>query len=188
MATPESAIESMIANLKEKTGKPLEEWIAIARSSPKGMAAKHGEIVAFLKSKQGLTHGYANLVAQRALQHGDAPQSGESLVDAQYAGARAGLRPIHDALVAAAKRLGKDVDMAPKKTCVSLRRSKQFALIQPATNSRIDLGLQLKGVAVGGRLEKWPNPMCSHRVRLESKADVDAQILKWMKQAYDAAE
>src|SRR5262245_37860524 len=130
MATPESApgsaLVSMIANLKEKTGRPLDEWIAIARKSG---GAKHGEIVAFLKSKQGLTHGYANLVALRSLQEGDAPPSGDSLVDAQYAGARAGLRPIHDALVAAAKKLGKDVAVAPKKTCVSLRRSKQFALI-----------------------------------------------------------
>ncbi len=177
----EEAIETMIANLREKTGKSLEQWVAIARKS--GLA-KHGEIVKFLKSEHGLTHGYANLVAQRTL---SAPSSGKDLVDAQYQGPRALLKPIHDALIAAAKKLGSDVEFAPKKTWVSLRRARQFALIQPATNTRINLGLRLDGVPIGGRLEKWPGTMCTHRVRLESIKDIDRELLALLKKAYAGA-
>ena len=183
MATKvDAAFASMERNLLEKTGKTIDQWMALAKQSG---AQKHGELVKWLKQEHGLTHGYAARVAQRTLTV--AAGGGDALVDAQYAGKRAALRPIHDALVAAAKKLGKDVEIAPKKTGVSLRRSKQFALIQPASNTRVDLGLQLKGMPVGGCTEKWPNPMCTHRVRLESKADVDAEVLGLMRQAYDKA-
>ena len=178
----EDAIETMIANLSLKTGKSLEQWIAIARKS--GLE-KHGLIVKFLKSEHGLTHGYANLVGQRTL---SAPASGTDLVSAQYQGPRAALKPIHDALVLAAKKLGNDIEFAPKKTWVSLRRARQFALIQPATNSRIDLGLRLDGVPIGGRLGKWPNAMCTHCVRLESVKDIDRELLGFLKKAYDGAD
>ena len=184
-ASPDAALQSMIANLKEKTGRSLEEWVKLAAKSG---GAKHGEIVKFLKEKHELGHGYANLVAQKALEAAaGGPASGDDLVTAQYAGAKAALKPIHDALIAAARRLGADVEIAPKKSSVSLRRSRQFALIEPATNTRVNLGLQLKGVPVGGRLEKYPSTMCTHRVRLESVAQVDAELLRWLAQAYAAA-
>jgi hypothetical protein len=179
--SPEEIAEGMIANLRETTGKSLEEWTPIVKKSG---AAKHGEVVTFLKTKHGVGHGYANLIAQRVLSAGS---ESVDLVAAQYQGARAALKPIHDALVAAAKKLGTDVEVSPKKTSVSLRRAKQFALIQPATNTRIDLGLKLPGVPFAGRLEKWPDTMCTHRVRLEKAGDVDKQVLAWMKQAYEAA-
>jgi hypothetical protein len=185
MADVQAAIATMIANLEAKTGRTLTAWIALAQKG----GDRHGAIVAFLKKQHGLGHGYANLVAQRALA---AAAGGEAsagdLVDAQYSGARAALRPIHDALVAAAKKLGDDVEVAAKKTGVSLRRARQFALIQPASNTRVDLGLKLPGVPLGGRLEKWPNDMCTHRVRLEQKGDVDRQLLGWLAQAYAQAD
>ena len=84
---------------------------------------------------------------------------------------------------------GKDVDLSPKKAYVSLRRSKQFGLIQPSTATRLDVGLNLKGVAPKGRLEASGsfNSMCTHRVRLESVKDVDAELVAWLKQAYEKA-
>jgi hypothetical protein len=186
MAKPiADAIASMITNLEARTGRKLSAWITIARSA----GATHGAIVKRLKAEHELTHGYANLVAQRALLARDGgPQDNAGLVAAQYAGARAALRPIHDALLAAVKKFGRDLEIAPKKTCVSLRRARQFALIQPATNTRIDLGLKLAGVPLGGRLEKWPNDMCTHRVRLENVAQVDRQLLGWLERAYGQAD
>lgn len=185
MATPEEGLQSMIANLAAKTGKALPEWVKLARASG---GAKHGEIVRFLKEKHALGHGYANLVAQQALKvEGAAEPSGDELIDAQYSGKKAAMRPLCDALIAAARKLGQEVEVAPKKTSVSLRRKKQFALIEPATATRIDLGLQLKGVPVGGRLEKYPSTMCTHRVRLESEKELDAELKGWLKQAWDAA-
>lgn len=179
MATPEEMAASMIANLPEKTGKSLDQWLAVVASS--GLD-KHGKIVAHLKGEHGMTHGFANLVAAKALESGDEVD----LVAAQYSGAKADLKPIHDAVVAYATSLGGDVEIAPKKTSVSLRRKKQFALITPATRTRVDLGLALKGDEPAGRLEKG-DAMCSHRVRLESVEAFDAEVKGWMAEAYSRA-
>ena len=184
--SPEEMTDAMIANLKDKTGKTLEQWIAIARKSG---AAKHGEIVKMLKLNHGMTHGYANLVAHKSLQS-DAGSIGATtdLVAAQYAGDKAALKPIYDSLIKAAKSCG-EMEVAPKKAYVSLRRSKQFAIIQPSTKTRIDLGLNMKGVAAKGRLEKSGsfNAMVSHRVRLEKATDVDKDVKAWLKQAWSEA-
>lgn len=182
---PDEMARTMIANLPEKTGKSLPQWLAIVAKS--GLA-RHGQIVTLLKKEHGVSHGFANLIAQQQLSRGESA-SGDDLVDAQYAGPKAHLRPIHDAVTALVRKLGKDVEVSPKKTYVSYRRSKQFALIQPSTRTRVDLGINLKGTAATGRLEASGsfNAMVSHRVRLESKADVDAELKSWLKKAYDAA-
>ena len=182
----EDATATMIANFKEKTGKTLEQWVAIAKKSG---AAKHGEIVSMLKKDYGLGHGFANMVAHKTLKS-DAASVAETtdLVAEQYAGEKAGLRPIYDAVIKAAKACG-DVEIAPKKAYVSLRRSKQFAIVQPSTKTRVDLGLNLKGDPAKGRLEASGsfNAMVSHRVRLERPVDVDAGVKAWIKKAWSAA-
>ena len=186
MASPEEMAAAMIANMKEKTGKTLPQWLKITKASK---LAKHGELVKLLKSEHGMTHGFANLVAHKTLKS-DAGSAGDTdLVAAQYAGKKEALRPIHDALVAAVQKFGGDVELAPKKAYVSLRRAKQFGLIQPSTATRVDVGLNLKGVAPTERLEaagSW-NSMCTHRVRVNSEKEVDAELKGWLKQAYGAA-
>lgn len=182
----EQAIASMIANMKANTGKSLEEWLKV---TAKAKLAKHGEIVKMLKTDHGLGHGFANLVAHRTLSSDAASSDGDDLLAAQYAGPKAALKPVYDKLAAIVQGLGKDVELAPKKAYMSLRRSKQFGLIQPSTATRLDLGLNLKGVVPKGRLEasgSW-NAMVSHRVKLASAADVDAEVKAWLKKAYDAA-
>ncbi len=179
MATPEEQLATMLENLPARTGKPLDAWLEIIASQK---LEKHGQIVSFLKTQHGVTHGFANLIASKALES-DAPSDP---VAAQYSGAKAGLKLIHDAIVAFAQGLGSDVEIAPKKDSVSLRRKKQFALITPATRSRVDLGLALKGVEAGGRLETY-NAMCSHRVRLEEVAQFDDEVRAWMAEAYARA-
>ncbi|MCA9970305.1 MAG: DUF4287 domain-containing protein [Anaerolineales bacterium] len=186
MATPEEMAQSMINNLPEKTGKPLGEWLNIVRASGLG---KHGEIVKFLKSEHGMTHGYANLVSAEFRQSGAAHADDVgALVAAQYAGKKADLRPIYDAIVQAVQEFGGDVEIAPKKSYVSLRRSKQFGLVQPSTATRVDLGLNLDAPATE-RLEPSGsfNSMVSHRVRLTSADDVDAEVVGWLRAAYEAA-
>ena len=98
------------------------------------------------------------------------------------------LRPLYDRLAAAATALGPDVEFAPKKANVSVRRSRQFALIQPSTRTRVDVGLVLTREAQG-RLETSGSfhSMFTHRIRLENPADVDAEVIGWLKEAYDAA-
>ena len=187
-ASPDDMAASMVANMKEKTGKTLEQWMAIAKKTG---AAKHGQIVKALKADHGLTHGYANLVAHKLLQSdaGSKAAEGTDLVAAQYKGPKADLKPIYDAVIKAATALGKDVEIAPKKSYVSLRRNKQFAIVQPSTRTRVDLGINLKGEPAAGRLENSGsfNAMVSHRVRLEKPADVDKEVKAWLRKAWDAA-
>jgi hypothetical protein len=181
----DDATATMIANFKANTGKTLEQWVDVAKKSGK---AKHGEIVSDLKNK-GLTHGYANLVAHTLLKS-DAGSLSETtdLVAAQYAGEKASLKPIYDEIVKAVKACG-EFEIAPKKAYVSLRRSKQFAIVQPSTKSRVDLGINLKGEPAKGKLEASGrfNAMVSHRVRLEKPGDVDKDVKAWLKAAFDQA-
>ncbi|MEO1170029.1 MAG: DUF4287 domain-containing protein [Pseudomonadota bacterium] len=185
MATPEEQVASMIANMPEKTGKPLEDWLAIVAESG---AAKHGEFVKILKDEHGMGHGFANLVAHKAKEAKEG--GGEAdLVAAQYAGPKEGLRPIYDAIADFVAKLGPDAELAPKKAYVSLRRAKQFGLVQPSTKTRVDLGLNLKDVAPVGRLEASGsfNAMVSHRVRLEAVEDFDDEVRDWLRVAYERA-
>src|SRR5262245_6127230 len=184
--SPEDSMAAMIANFAAKTGKTLDQWLAIAANSGK---SKHGEIVKWLKTEHGLTHGYANQVALRAVAAANPAPADGDLVAAQYAGAKSALRPIYDALLKAVRRFGDDVEVSPKKAYVSLRRNKQFAIVQPSTASRVDVGLNLKDAAAAGRLEPSGsfNAMVSHRVRVSAVSEVDAELTRWLRQAYDAS-
>ena len=86
-------------------------------------------------------------------------------------------------------QFGKDVELAPKKAYISLRRKKQFGLIQPSTKTRVDVGINLKGVPAAGRLEVSGsfNQMVTHRVRLCDVKEVNKQLLAWLEKAYDAS-
>ncbi|MEM1174330.1 MAG: DUF4287 domain-containing protein [Pseudomonadota bacterium] len=182
--SPEEMAEAMIANMKDKTGKTLPQWLALVNKT--GLE-KHGLIVKHLKSDHGMTHGFANLVAHKALKS-DAGSADTDLVAAQYSGPKSDLKPIYDAIIKAARACG-DVEVSPKKAYVSLRRSKQFAIVQPSTRTRVDLGLNLKGEAPIERLEASGsfNAMVSHRVRLEKPGDVDNAVKGWIKKAWREA-
>ena len=106
--SPEDIKAAMIAGLREKTGKSLEEWLKILRASK---LAKHKEFMSLLKEKHGLTHGFANMIALQALQS-DSHTAGDTdaLVDAQYAGAKAGLRALYDSLLAAIRKFGAEME------------------------------------------------------------------------------
>jgi hypothetical protein len=144
-----------------------------------------------LKADHGLAHGAAHRVSLLARQRdaGVSPVSSDP-ADVLYAGAKAGLRPLHDALLGQIRTLGA-FDIAPKKGYLSLRRRKQFAMIQPTTVSRIDLGLILPATTpVTDRLESAAkfNPLFSHRVRLTEATDLDGDLGGWLATAYALAD
>jgi len=183
----DAATQSQIRNLEEKTGKTLDQWVKIVKARK---LEKHGEMVAFLKSTHEMGHGNANLVVltARGSVGAEAPAD-EDLVGTQYAGPKAALKPIYDDLMKRVAKFGADVEVSPKKAYVSLRRKKQFALIQPSTTTRLDVGINLKGLEPHGKLEASGsfNAMVSHRVRVESARDVNADLLGWLKKAYEQA-
>ncbi|MDO9373463.1 MAG: DUF4287 domain-containing protein [Ferruginibacter sp.] len=177
---------NQVKNLEEKTGKSIDEWIKLANTSG---FEKHGEILNHLKTVHGIGHGYANLVVHYAKQsHAGAVENSDDLVTAQYKG-KENLKPWYDKLVSEMKKFGDDIEIAPKKAYVSFRRKKQFAIIQPSVKTRLDLGLNLKGVSPDNTLEaagSW-NSMCTHRVKIEDEKTIGKKLLDQIRQAYDQA-
>lgn len=186
MSGIDQAVQKQLENLQKRCGKSLEELSSMVRDS--GLT-KHGEIREFLKREAGLGHGDANTFVHAVWNAGAAaaPAGPHEALDAIYTGAKAGLRPIHEKLMAAIEEFG-PFEIAPKKGYVSLRRKKQFAMLGPATNTRFELGLNMKGVPGVGRLEAQPpGGMCSHRVKLTDAGEVDAAVIAWIREAYDGA-
>jgi hypothetical protein len=190
MSSLDKALETQLNNIQRKTGKSLDELAAIVRSS--GLS-KHGEIRDMLKSTLKLGHGDANTLVHHVLKSDGASAakaaglSGDTVLDEIYSGPKAALRPIHDALMAAINKFG-EFEVAPKKGYVSLRRKRQFAMIGPATNTRVEVGLNMKDVLGGARLEQLPpKGMCSHKLRVTAASEVDKQLIAWIRQAYDSA-
>ena len=186
ISTLKQAELNQVKNLEEKTGKSIDEWIGLANNSG---FEKHGEILSYLKETFAIGHGYANLVVHYAKQsHAGAVANTDDLVESQYKG-KENLKAWYDKLVMEIRRLGEDVEIAPKKAYVSFRRKKQFAIIQPSVKSRLDVGLNLKGVAAGNTLEAagtW-NSMCTHRAKIEAENEINESLLSYIRQAYEQA-
>lgn len=176
----------MIDNLEKNSGKSLTEWVSIVKKSS---LEKHGEIINFLKENHGLTHGYANLIAHKARgsDAGSASNIDDLVID-QYKGKEV-LKPIYDQLISEIKKFGNEVEIAPKKAYVSLRRKKQFAMLTPATKTRFEIGINLKATASSGVLEKieTANSMCSHRIKIGALEDISPEIIGWLRDAYEQA-
>ncbi len=183
MGDPNQALATQLRNIETRTGQTLAALCAVVRDS--GLA-KHGEVRSMLMQRYGLGYGDANTLAHHAA--GPAPsQAADDPLDAIYAGAKAGLRPLHEQLIAAIEGLGA-FETAPKKAYVSLRRKKQFAMLGPATREQLELGLNAKGLPADPRLKALAaGGMCNYSLRLSTAADIDAQLLGWVRSAYDAA-
>lgn len=184
MTDSDDATARMRRNIVERTGKSLAAWVNIARKLGTG---NHSDVVAYLKSEGRMSHGYANMIAHEARKPDAVAE--EDPIDALFAGPKVVLRPIYEAIVKTVNTFGHDIEFAPKKTNVSLRRAKQFALVEPSAPTRVDIGINLKGVAPTGRLEAagtW-NGMVSHRVCIAKIGDFDVEVKVWLKQAYDQA-
>ena len=182
----ERAKANQLANIETRSGKSLVELAKLVKSS--GLA-KHGEVVSMLKVKLKLGHGDANAIAHYAKSL-DAPTPAETPGDATdeiYSGGKADLRPIHDAVMKKLAGFG-EFEIAPKKGYLSLRCKKQFCTIGPTTKTRIDVGINLKGIEGTDRFVAQPAmAMCQFKVGIASIADVDKELASWLKKAFDAA-
>jgi len=185
VATVEAGLQAQIRNIEATYGRSMDEWVALIRAS--GLE-KHGQIVAMLKADHGLTHGAANRVALVALAAMAPPTADADPIDALYAGRPSAVRAIHDRLWMTIRGLGADVEVAPKKGYLGLRRRIQFGMIKPAAK-HVDLGLVLPDEPVTTRLESAAtfNALFTHRVRVRSEADVDPELTGWLRQAYERA-
>lgn len=186
--------QKSIASLPEKTGRSLDEWLALVEK--KGPASE-AERAAWLKAGHGLGTNWAGWVAARSVGKGledsdpDAYlAAAEAYVENMYAGAKAGLLPIHERLLELGLSIGPDAKACPCSTIVPLYRNHVFAQIKPSTRTRIDLGLALAAcskkiptfiIDTGGAAKK---DRITHRIPIASLDDINADVERWLGIAY----
>ena len=189
--------QKWIAELRDKTGKSLEDWTALVKKEgPDGYMNR----VNWLKTKHKVGHNSAWGIAERVEGGGDedTPEAyfaaAVRYINEQYTGPKEKLRPLYEKLLALGRGIGADVKACPCKTMVPLYRKHVFAQIKPTTNSRIDMGFALathKGklpkrlIDTGGLAKK---DRITHRIEIKSAADVNDEITKWLQVAYDLDE
>ena len=182
----EQAEQTMLNNLHKNTGKSMDEWVTLVKAQG---FARHGEMMKYLKETHGFTHGYANMVAIRVTgTDARTAEQPDELIEKQYKG-KEHFKPLYDQVMAHIKSFGSDVEVSPKNAYVSLRRKKQFATLTPATKTRFEIGINLKGQEESGALKtiNSANAMCSHKIDLSSEKDLTPEVLQWIKTAYDKA-
>ncbi len=188
MVDIDKAVQTQLANIQKKTGKSLDQLNAWLRST--GLE-KHGQLRDAAKKDLGLGHGDANTLVtlfRRSTGDATAPAATpDAAVETIYTGPKAALRPVHDEIMAAIADFG-PFEIAPKKSYLSLRRKKQFAMVGPATRTQVEIGLNAKDLTGGDRLKtQKPGGMCQYKVRISSPDEVDEELVGWIRSAYDSA-
>lgn len=200
MADPAAAVLTQLRNIQSRTGRTIAALHAELAAT--GLA-KVGEKRSWLMEHHALGYGDANTVAllvgklPPGLQEGaaaasksaptPAPAAAGDPLDAIYVGSKAHLRPLHEAVMAVVQGFG-PFEVAPKKGYLSLRRSKQFAMLGPATKEQIEIGFNAKDLPAHARLKPQPaGSMCQATTRISSAAEVDAPLAAWLRRSYDAA-
>ncbi len=186
-------IQNWIASLSEKTGRSLEEWLRfVKKEGPAGEKERRE----WLKTEHGLGTNAAWWIAERA--EGKGSEDGDpktylnaavKYVEAMFGGSKAGLRPIYDKLLRLGLSIAKDVKACPCATIVPLYRNHVFAQLKPSTLTRLDLGLALKNTPFKGRLIDTggaaKKDRITHRIAISSLDEIDDDVKKWLRKAYD---
>ena len=182
--------EAVVRNLKDKTGRSLDEWGKLLK---KNKLTDRNAVISFLKEKHGLGSIQAAYVYSQTF--GEVKYSEldpQALVDSQYSGAKADLKPVYNALVALCLKLGKDIKVSPGKTIVPIYRNHVIAQIKASTNTRIDFGLALGKTRATGRLIDTggyiKGDRITHRIPISTRSDIDGEVRKWLSLAYESDE
>jgi len=181
------SFQAYLDNIQAKTGKSGDDLKAMAIE--KGLT-KAGDIVAWLKADYGLGHGHAMAIVHLVLHQEHRAASPGDKADALFSGNKAKWKQCYEAILKAITGFGPDAGSSVGQTYINLLRGgKKFAIVQPSSAERLDIGIKLKGVAANERFEaagSW-NAMVTHRVRINDAKQIDAELFSWLKQAYDAA-
>jgi hypothetical protein len=179
--------QAYLDSIKAKTGKTPDDFRALA--AQKGLT-QYSEIMVWLKSDFGLGHGHANAIAQLLVNADKFQASPDDKLAAHFTGEKARWRETYEALVGKLAELGDDFNVAPTRSYISLLRGAgKIGIVQISAADRMDIGIKLKGVAPTERFEAagtWNN-MVTHRMRISDPHQIDAQVLAWLKRAYEAA-
>jgi len=186
MKTPAEMIAAVTRNLPARTGKTVDEWIRIVQREGPPLPKDR---IAWLREAHNLGSVTAKIITDQASggRWARAYENADTLVEGLYSGARAALRPLYDAIARIAHKLGKDVTVSPRKTYTSLIRHRQFAVIKPTARARIDVGFALPGVKASGRLKSRSvgSDRMTHAIAVSSRREIDAELQKWLRKAYE---
>jgi hypothetical protein len=185
--------QKWVSTLKEKTGRSLDEWLAVVKESGPKSEKERGE---WLKQEFKLGTNSAMWIAERAAGKGaetDDPeaylQSAEEYVEKMFSGSKASLRPMYEKLLALGLSMGKDAKACPCSTMVPLYRRHVFAQIKPTTQTRIDMGFALGALKGEGRLVETggfaKKDRITHRIPISTPADIDTEVKRWLRVAYE---
>ena len=176
---------AIIENLPEKTGRSIRQWAQLVGS--KAPAGTRKERIAWLQREHALGHGQASTIVDWV----DRPEvfaepDGPTLVESMLKG-KEPIRSILTRLTSVIEELGDDVSVEPRQTYVAFARVRQFALLQPSTSTRLDLGLVLPDAEETPRLRPagaFGSGRISHRVSLAHEDEIDAELTEWLREAY----
>jgi hypothetical protein len=183
-------------DLPEKTGRSLADWVRLLENDGPATDKERRE---WLKAEHKFGTNAAWWIVERAAkgtgwEEGDPAaylKAAAAYVETMYAGPKAGLRRLHDRLIALGRGLGSDVRICPCKTIVPFYRANVFAQIKPTTGTRIDFGLSLRGVPADGRLlstgGEAKGDRITHRIAVSAEADIDGFLERWLQEAYERA-
>jgi Domain of unknown function (DUF5655)/Domain of unknown function (DUF4287) len=186
-------VRDWIDSLPAKTGRSLEQWLALIKKEGPPNEKERRD---WLKQEHGLGTNAALWMAERADGKGseeDTPEgylkAAATYVEAMFAGNKAGLRPLYERVLAIAASLGTDVKACPCQTIVPLYRKHVFAQLKPSTRTRLDLGFALRDLPAEGRLIDTggfaKKDRITHRMPLSAESDIDKEVERWLKRAYD---
>jgi len=184
--TPDEMMTAVTASLAARTGRSLDEWLALVRASgidPVDQAA----VRTWLRAEHGVPQNSQWAIADAAARAaGWTRPSAAEYVDAQYAGAKAALRPIYEALAAAITGFGEDVTVEGRGSYTPFVRGRQFAAVAAATRDRVDVGLRFTDPPDSPRLQPAAGPgQATHKLSLRGPAEVDDEVLNLLHVAYE---
>jgi hypothetical protein len=184
--TPDEMMTAVSGSLAERTGKTMDQWVALVQASGIDPLDQNA-VRRWLRTEHGVQQNSQWAIADAAARAaGWVRPSTTGYIDSQYTGAKAALRPIYDALAAAAGDLGGDVTVEGRGSYTPFVRGRQFAAVAAATRDRVDLGLRFTDPPADGRLRRSTGPgQSTHKIALRSVDDVDDQVRHLLRLAYE---
>jgi hypothetical protein len=182
------SFQAYLDKVKAKTGKTPEDFARLA--SRKGLA-RHGDIVKWLKSDFSLGHGHATAIAAVVTRKDVPKASADEKISALFGASKQHWRRPCESAIAKIKEFGSDAGAGVGGTYINLLRAgRKFAILQPSSSDRLDIGIKLKGASADERFEaagSW-NTALTHRVRIHEPGQIDRAVFSWLRRAYDAGK
>ncbi|OKJ95202.1 hypothetical protein AMK26_32080 [Streptomyces sp. CB03234] len=186
MVKPDEMMDKVTGTLKERTGRDVDAWVDLVRTSGPDPLDQNA-VRNWLRTEHKLTKPVQWAISLEAARRaGWSEPSEDEQVDAQYSGRKAALRPVHDRVAELATALAADVEREIRSTYVAFTRARQFAAVAAATQTRVDLGLRFTDAPESARLTPAKGPgQSTHKIALTSPDEVDAEVEKLLRIAYE---